>query len=122
MEVDVLSGKGRGKGESRKGKKGGKKGKESHAGKRLRRTEKWNTTENRKWNTRALKVNVEIVENSVTKLPNVGTSSNTSLKAKAGARARRNPTSQKSVNATQANMLKRHGHQTHLHNLQVCRK
>ena len=122
MEVDILSRKGRGKVKSRKGKKGGKKGKESHAGKKVAENPKWNTTENRKWNTRALKVIVEIVENSVTKLPKVGTSINTSLQAKAGARASRNPTSQKSVNATQANMLKRHGHQTHLHNLQVCRK
>ena len=50
-------------------------------------------TENRKWNTRALMVSVEIAENTVARLPIVGTNSSTNLKAKVNSRASRNPTS-----------------------------
>ena len=73
-------------------------------------------------NTRESMESAETVANTVTKLRIVGTSSNTSLKAKVEARARRNPTSQRSVKATRANKLKRRGHQTHLHIRRVCLK
>ena len=109
-EVDVFFRKGKRKGKSDKAKKGGKKGQ--------RKVTQGKVTENRKWNTHDLMVSVEIVEKTDTKLLIVGTSSNTSLKAKVKARTSRNPTSQRS----RANKLKRRGHQTLLPNRRVCLK
>ena len=106
MEVDLLSRKGEGKEKSGKGKKGGKKGKESPR-EVSPRIESGTHTH--------LMVSVEILDNTVTKLLIVGTSSNTSLKPKVKVRASRNPTSQKSVYATRANKQKRRGHQILLH-------
>ena len=81
-----------------------------------------NDTENRMLNTRDSMESAEIVQNTVTRLLIVGTSSNTSLKVKVKVQASRNPTSQRSVKATRANKLKRRGHKTLLHNRQVCLK
>ena len=113
MEVDVLPRKGKGKGKSGKGKKGGKKGKESHSGK--------GHGESKVEHTR-FDGECRNCENTATKRRIVGTSNNTSLMAKAKARASRNPKSQRSAKATRANKLKRHGHQTLLLNRRLCLK
>ena len=104
--------KGKAKKKSGKGKKGGKKGTESHSGKGYGET----TTEHSRFEGDCRNCG----KSMDTKLLTVGTSSTTSLEAKA--RESRNPKWQKSVKATAVNKSKKLGHQTRLHRNQVCLK
>ena len=84
MEVDAVSGKGRGQRKNQ--------ARAIRAARKEKKATQAKVTEKRQQNTHDSKVNVETVENMDTKLLIVGTSSCPNLKVKARARESRNPT------------------------------